>query len=408
MKGSAGIPELQLVTLNKLVQKFPANPNLFFTNLFAEVDYPSDAIEWEVEYGSAGMTPFVAPGAVAPKIGMDGVGAGSAKAAYMKEATFLDEVVLNNLREPGNPTVHMNAARIVAKQTLKLNNRMNRRREWMMAQAILRSGFTYLDKKGTKITVSYGMPETHKVTLAGDYKWVTGADRNPISDVLTGVEVMKNDAGVAPEYCSLNSTLLRQLMLDSKIQAFLKKSDFGDGDLFARPAHVIGTLFGVGPLHVFDEFHEIEMGLVGSVTASSTTTFEVDDATDVAVGSTVRFYDISQDNVWEDRTVSSKSVANSTITISAVTAKSYKAGVDIIRIREKILKDNEFAMWSSRNADGMPVATTMRAPFGLGRHYGVYMDTDDQFDPEGTIVRIQNKSLPIVEHPDCSYLLTVY
>jgi hypothetical protein len=91
MKGSQGIPALQLVTLNKLISMFVRPPSNFFTNLFPSQQYDSDAIEWEIEYGSGGMTPFVAPGAVAPAIGIDGIGSGSAKAAFWKEKMYFDE-----------------------------------------------------------------------------------------------------------------------------------------------------------------------------------------------------------------------------------------------------------------------------------------------------------------------------
>ena len=89
MKGSQGIPELQLVTLNKLIRKFPNAPSLYFTNMFASPNYESDSIEWDFEYGSAGMTPFVAPGSPAPSIGLDGIGKAEAKAAFREAASHL-------------------------------------------------------------------------------------------------------------------------------------------------------------------------------------------------------------------------------------------------------------------------------------------------------------------------------
>ena len=78
MKGSEGIASLKLETLNKLISKFPKAPTNTFSNMFPTVQYQSDTIRWEVEYGSAGMTPFVAPGATAPTIGLDGTGEASA------------------------------------------------------------------------------------------------------------------------------------------------------------------------------------------------------------------------------------------------------------------------------------------------------------------------------------------
>lgn len=406
MKGSAGIPELQLVTLNKLISKLPANPSLFFTNLFSDVNADSDAIEWEVEYGSAGITPFVAPGAVAPKIGMDGVGKGSAKAAYMKEASFLDEVILNNLREPGTFQQKQTAQRQLAKRTLKLRNRMDRRREWMMARAVLSGGFSYLEKGGSKITVNYGVPETHQVTLAANRQWDDGPDRNVLEDVLDGKQILKDDAGVAPEYVFLNSDLLKLLMLDTKIQDLLKQSAFGNGDLFNRPAEVIGSLLGVGTLYAFDEYSEIESLPTANV-AVGATTISVDNAHDVSVGATARFIDHSQNNVWEDKKVTAVDIAAGTFTVDSAMVRAFQTGRDSIRIREKFVKDDEFIMWNSRNADGMPIIENMLSPFGLGGNYGVYMDTKDEFDPEGTILRIQNKSLPVMYHPDCSYKMIV-
>lgn len=406
MKGSAGIPELQLTTLNKLVQKLPASPSLTFTNMFSEVRAESDAVEWEVEYGSAGMTPFVAPGAVAPKIGLDGIGTGSAKVAYMKEAGFLDEVVLNNLRKVGTDRGKETGQRQVAKMVQKLRNRMDRRREWVMSKAILHGGFEYLAKGGTRITVNYGVPSTHVVTLAADRKWVGGASKNILEDILTGTQVLLDDAGVRPKFSTLNTTLLRTLMLDSTIQALLKKSEFGNGDLFQNPAAVIGSLMGVGTLNVLDDFSEVDLVLTANAAIGSTV-INVVGAEDVAVGAHVRFYNESKINTWEDRKVSAVDASAGTITLSVALAGAYVAYKDSIRIRDKTVRDNEFILWSDVNADGMKIAENMLAPFGLGANYGVTMDTKDEFDPEGTIVRIQNKSLPVIYHPDCTYKIIV-
>ena len=67
-----------------------------------------------------------------------------------------------------------------------------------------------------------------------------------------------------------------------------------------------------------------------------------------------------------------------------------------------------FQVGSDTNADGMKIAENMLSPFGIERNYGVTVDTKDEFDPEGTIVRIQNKSLPVVYHPDCTYKMIVF
>ncbi len=405
MKGSTGVPVLQLETMNKLISKLDTNPKLFFANMFSSVRADSDAIKWEVEYGSAGMSPFVSPGSVAPKIGLDGVGEGSAKAAYMKEAIDFDEVFLNNIRQPGTYQTYQTAERHLAKGLRKLRNRMDRRREWMFAHAVLNGGFSYTAVGGTKISVSYGVPETHIVTLGAARHWDTGNDKNILEDVLDAKQILAEDASVIPDYALLNSDLLKLLLLDTDIQALLKKSAFGSGDLFSRPAEVLGALLNI-PLRVYDEFTETQQFLSGNVTGGSTTDVSVPDATDIEVGATARFFDTSENNVWEDATVTAVSVANSTFTI-ATTTRSFKANEDVVRFRSKIVSDNDFIMFCEKNADGEAVAEEMLAPFGLGRNYGVFVDSKEQWDPDSLVLRIQNKSLPAVYHPDCSYKMTV-
>ena len=405
MKGSAGVPVLQLETLNKLISKLDPNPNLFFATMFPSTSYPSDSIKWEIEYGSAGITPFVAPGSVAPKIGLDGVGEGSAKSAYMKEAIDFDEVFLNNIRQVGTYEEYQTAERSLAKGLRKLRNRMDRRKEWMMANAVLNGGFAYEAKGGTKVSVSYGIPETHIVTLAAARKWSDGASKNPIEDILEGKKILHEDAGVVPDYALLTSDLLKLLMLDSAIQELLKKSAFGNGDLFANPTGVIGALLNT-PLKVFDEFSEIQETLTGNVTGGATTVISISDATNIEVGATARFYDTSENNVWEDATVISVDLDASTFTI-ATTTRSFKANEDVVRFRSKIVSDDDFIMFSETNADGEKIAEDMLSPFGLGRNYGIFVDSKEQGDPDALVLRIQNKSLPVVYHPDGSYKMTV-
>jgi len=49
----------------------------------------------------------------------------------------------------------------------------------------------------------------------------------------------------------------------------------------------------------------------------------------------------------------------------------------------------------------------MAAPYGLGRNWGMFVDSDEQWDPDGIFIRVQNKGLPILYHRDAMYILTV-
>ena len=407
MKGSAGISALKLTVLNKLIQKFPKAPNMFFLSLFKTDKAESDSVRWEIEYGSAGMTPFVAPGAPAPAIGIDGIGEGSAKAAFFKEKMYFDEEFLNNMREVGTIQKYASAERQLGRGMQKLRNRCDRRREWMMCQMITDGGFSYVSKGGTRATVSYGIPDTHIVTLDSDRKWGTGTNRNPIEDIFTAKTVLADDAGVLPEMALLNSELLKTLIMDEKIQALLTKSAFGNGDLFANPGPVIANLLGLGKLTVYDEMFEITGWLMGAVTGGTTTEIVVDDATDFEAGGRLRFVDMSEANSWEDRIISAVNVATNTVTITEAPVKTYLAGEDKVVMRKKFINDNTFLLLNTKSADGMDIAEFMECPYGLDRQWGMQVDKKDEWDPDGTWMRVQDKGLPVLYHPDTIYSIKV-
>lgn len=408
MKGSAGIPALELVTLNKLISKFDRAPSMYFSNLFPTQQYDSDTIKWELEYGTAGMTPFVAPGSIAPVVGLDGIGEASAKAAYWKEKMYFDEEFLNNLREPGTWATYQTAERKLSRGSRKLRFRVDRRREWMNCKMLLDGNLTYLQKGGTKISISYGIPATHIVTLTGNYVWGTGSTRDPVSDIFEGKKVVSEDGMAIVNHAMLNSELLKVLILDTKIQDLLKSSAFGDGDLFQNPSQVIGTLLGVGPLTIYDEMFEITGWLTANVAAGGGADYvcSVDDASDFEVGGTARFIDMSEVNVWEDEVIKEVDVVAGTIKVVAGPALAFKANEDKIIMRKKFIPDDVFFMFADR-AEGELIAEFMEAPHGLGRNWGQFADTKDQWDPEGVYLRVADKGLPVLYHPDTTYKLIV-
>lgn len=403
MKGIEGIPALHLETLNKLISKLDKAPTNFFSNLFSSTQYPSDTIKWELEYASGGMTPFVAPGSVAPTVGIDGVSEASAKSAYWKEKMYFDEEFLNNMRKPGTSAEYATAERKLARGALKLKNRCMRRREWMTSQMITQGAITYNTNGGVKFSVSYGIPTTHIVTLDPTTRnWKTGTSRNPVEDVFDAKQVLATDAGVGtPDYSIMNSEMLKVLMLDSKLQALLEKSAFGNGDLFARPAEVLSNLLGLGKLTVYDELYEVQAYL--TVTPASTTIY-VDDATDFAVGGILRFTNMVLHNVWEDETITAVDPVAGTVTVAAQPTLTFVGGRDKVTMRKKFIADNEFHMFST-TADGEKIAEFMEAPYGMDRRWGFFADTKPEWDPEGVWMRVQDKGLPVLYHPDTTFKL---
>jgi len=407
-----GIPvELHFETLNRTLQKMPAPPNLVFTNIFGSEQYESDRIRWMLEYGTAGMAPFVAPGAPSPAMGDSGYySEGSAMAAYWKEKVFLDEVLLNNLRDPVTPTQRQSAKRQLAKKEAKLKTRNAKRKEWMLAKAFFDNEISYQREGGIKFTVSYGVPDHHKVTLTGNNVWwddntgAPGSTASPIRDIYDIKDLAAAD-GLTISDAFMNSTCLKYLLFNADLQTLLQKSTFGDGDLFARPAQVISALLGLGNLTVYDDMFEVA-AFASADAATSQAVVTVDDATDFEAGQTIRIYNMTTPYDYTEYTSQSVSIADNTVTMTTNLTTAVKAKRDRVVMRKKFITDPKVGFFT-RQVDGENIAEFMEAPFGLGRYWGMYGDTKEEWDPDGIWIRVQNKGLPVIYHPDGIWTLTI-
>lgn len=406
MPKGAGIKALRVETLNKVVSSIPKPQGNFFSGLFGTSQEESDTIRWMFESGSIGMTPFVAPGSPAPVTTDDMYWReGSARAAYYKEKRFFDEVFLNNMMEPEVSLKYIKAEKRLAKTLAKLKYRCERRREWMLTQMMVNGQISYNSEKGLKFTVDYKIPARHKIVLQTNDKWGTGTNRNPVRDMYDLKDLFANEIQAAPKYTIMNSTTLRLLIFDASIQDLLKKSTFGDGDLFANPAPVLARLLGVGNIQIYDDLYSARSHMVGNV-AIGQNTIVVEDVVDMEVGAKARIYNMSQDDVWEEAVISGIDYATNTITLATNTVGAYKGGRDIVEMRKKFVPDNKVMMFTDE-FEGEKIAEFMEAPFGLGRNWGLYTDQKEEWDPDGIWVRVQDKGLPVLYNPKTIVTLTV-
>jgi hypothetical protein len=412
-RGIGDIPDLRLDVIQNFVTMFTAAPELVLMNLFPASNSPSSSIKWESHRGGRGMTPFVPPGAPAPQTAPYGIAQHSAEAAYWKEKSYYDEEFLNNLRREGTETEYLDSQTRLARDLAGLVNRSNRRKEWMFAKMLFAGSFTYSVTSGVKISVDYSIPTTHNVALATAYKWQAGSSRNILKDIIDGKRVVSDDCGGIVDYAIMNSQVLEYAAADPTIQTLLQKSAFGQGNLFdgnvnqivgANP-NIIGSLLNIKNFLVYDEQYEVRAYLTAAVTGGSTTAVSVDDTSDFEAGGTLRFHDVSA-GTYEDETIASVGVEASTVTVSTAPTASFKAGEDYVTMTKKFIPDDKFVMFASR-VDNAPVAEYKRAPFGLGRRYGMFTDRHEEWDPEGIWIRSQDKGLPVLYQRDAVYILDV-
>lgn len=404
-KGKSDIPDLRLERLQKLIESFTSPPNLLLMGLFGSFNAPSDAIKWESITGNRGMTPFSAPGAPSPSTAPSGKASHEAGAAMWKEKMYMDEVFLNNLREPGTDQTYETAQRKLARESLSLRWRSDRRKEWMFAQMLTAGSFTYKNTVGARVAVDYEVPSANIVSLAANRYWDDGSQRNIIEDVMDAKLTVQNAIGAKLDYALITTEILKDMILDKGIQTLVQKSTFGDGDLFARPVTVIKSLLDIDNLIIYDEQYEATAWLAAAVTGASTTTVTVDDSSDFVAGETLRFWDTSA-GTYEDETIASVDPDAGTVTVSTAPTASFKSGEDKVVMTAKFLPKTKFCMFAS-TVEGQKIAEYFAAPYGLSRKWGLNVDTHEEWDPDGVWIRVQDKGLPVLYRRDALYILTV-
>ncbi len=399
------IPSLRLTVLNKLVTKYLTPPNLILSKMFGGVNYESDNIEWESQIGSRGLTPFASEDAEAPQAAVPGVGTNEAMAAFWKERTFFGSSFLNNIRQPGTDRKYQQAARTLGNQSRNLSNRSFRRKEWMFAQMLCNDGFDYVDKAGAYISLDYGIPDDNKVTLGADYKWDDGTSRDIPADIFDGKLVIQNNNAGIIDSAIFTTEVLKLMIFDPVIQTLLQKSSYGNGDLFQNPLGVIGSLLGIGSMHLYDEAYQVRGWLTAALAAGTSVTAYVDNTSDFEVGGTLTCLDVSA-KTTETLTIASIDSDAGTITTTGTISSSYKAMEDYVYMTRKFIPTDKFIMWAS-SVDGEKIAEFMKAPHELSRKWGQQIDRWNVQDPDGMFLRVEDKGLPVLYHEDAVYQLTV-
>jgi hypothetical protein len=169
---------------------------------------------------------------------------------------------------------------------------------------------------------------------------------------------------------------------------------------------VIGTLLDIKNFVIYDEMYEIKTLITGAVTGGSTTWIQVADASDFDAAETLTVWDQSIVNTYEQRDIISVDKFANRIQIDYPFTNSYKAGEDYVTMQRYYVPSDKFIMMAS-SVEGQQIARYIQAPFGLGRRWGLYTDKKDEWDPEGTWIRVQDKGLPVLYHVDSLYTIDV-
>ena len=410
MKNTAQIPELRQTRLQKLIELFTMAPSMVLSNLFGTDNWDSEDIAWESTYGNQGMTPFSGENVEAPRVAPTGTTTHTAKAAFWKEKMYLGAKFLNNIREPGTQT-HYQAQKYLAKQTKMLRNRCDRRKEWMHAKMIDSGAISYKDADGNTLSVDYGIPDANQVTLGATAKWNYTSDdsiTNILEDIMNAQTVASNTINGPFTHAIFTQEVLSDMILDPSIQLLLQKSTFGNGDLFTRPKQVIGSLLNIPNMIQYDASFQLKAWLTAALAAGAGPhTIYADNLSDYEVGMTVKMVNVPlKVNNTEDLTITAVDVVAGTLTATGTLTRAYVAGRDYCFVTKKFIDNKKFILFSP-TVDGAPIAEFGAAPFGMNRSWGMYVDEQEKWDPDGVFIRVQNKGLPVLYNPDAIYQMIV-
>jgi hypothetical protein len=183
------------------------------------------------------------------------------------------------------------------------------------------------------------------------------------------------------------------------LQELLKKSTFGEGDLFRNPNGVLKEILGIaGQLSLYDETFDLSSWLSQDLAATATDIY-VENALDFENNSKLRIWNTTEStSIYEDLVISSVDAANDKIVVATGPTKSYKAGQSRVVMKKKYLDTGTISMFRT-SIDGEPIAEFMNAPFGNSRQWGQKEDRKEEWDPEGVWLRVQNKGLPVLYQP---------
>jgi len=236
-----------------------------------------------------------------------------------------------------------------------------------------------------------------------------------MGDIKDGKRKIAEANGGVVDVAICNSEVLDMMGKDTSIRALLQTNAFHDGSLMAGPgidalalvnAKVLGTLLDIKTFIIYDEMYEVKAEITGAVTGGSTTWVQVNDASDFDAYEKLTIWDRSSPATYEQRYILSVNKFTNQIQIEYPFSNTYVAGEDYVTMQRYYVPGDKFFMMAS-NVQNSPVARYIQAPFGIGRHWGLYTDKKEEWDPEGVYIRVQDKGLPVLYQPDAIYTIDV-
>jgi hypothetical protein len=182
------------------------------TNFLRDMFFPSatpvetETVDIDIIKGKRRMAPFCSPLSEGKLVENLGFSTSTIKPGYIKPykittAADLLKRTPGQMLYSGNQSIAQRAQMKLGSDLADLMDMIDRREEWMAAQALDTGIITMIIKGETAdktVAVDFLMAASHKITLAGVSLWSATATSDPIANLQTWASTIRQDSGINP------------------------------------------------------------------------------------------------------------------------------------------------------------------------------------------------------------------
>lgn len=214
-------------------------PGLFLRNtFFPRVDVAdTEAVDVDIVSGKRRLAPFINPASEGKVVERRGFTTSTIRPGYLKPkmATTAEQLLNRRPGEvlyAGNMSPQQRAQQQMGEDLAELYDMIDRREEWLAAQALSNGSVTMTIKGETadqSVTVDFQMPASHKITLTSTDLWSDG-DSKPLQDLADWSRLCRQDSGLSPTDVVMGSNAAETFITHADVKDALdtRRMEFGE------------------------------------------------------------------------------------------------------------------------------------------------------------------------------------